>query len=284
MLRLDPVPTPAELISFYPKPYWQSAEQSSQQSAVTALEQNYRRLVAWDHIAFLDKAATHSKPAEGRAPLVMDVGCGGGLLLSMMRERGHRVLGLDFSLDAAAIAWRENLVPAVCGSLVPAPLPDASVSTLSMFHLLEHLYEPQRYLEEAHRLLAPGGCLVVQVPNADSWTALLFGESWNGYDVPRHLQNFRLRDLEILLDQCGFAVVRVKHFSLRDNPAGFAISLAPSLDPMARKVWNPTEAPAERFWKNLAHLALIGLALPFSALEALCRAGSTVMVEARKKA
>ena len=64
----------------------------------------------------------------------------------------------------------------------------------------------------------------------------MFGEHWNGVDVPRHLVNYRQRDLEHLLEHCGFEVVRRKHFSLRDNPAGFASSIAPGLDPMARRV------------------------------------------------
>lgn len=280
LLRLDPVPDPQELAQYYPKTYWQS----DGQNPVSALEQSYRRLVAWDHVAFLEKAIEDSEAPKGSRKLVVDVGCGGGLLLRMLQERGHKTVGIDFSLDAAAIAWKENRVPALCASLAKPPLREGSVSVLSMFHVLEHLYEPQSYLESAHRLLGEGGRLVVQVPNAGSWTATLFGENWNGYDVPRHLYNFRRKDLEVLLDRSGFAPVRVKHFSLRDNPAGFAISLAPSLDPMARKVWNPSETTSQRLAKNLAHLALIGLALPISMLEAACGAGSTLMIEARKKA
>jgi SAM-dependent methyltransferase len=276
LIRLFPRPKPEELSQYYPSGYWHSDEGGS----ITALEEFYRRLVSLDHVRFLEQAIR----AAGSTPgLVMDVGCGGGLLLRLLRERGHRVLGLDFSLDAASIAWKQNGVPAFCGTLSQPPLPDASCSVLSMFHVLEHLYEPQSYLNVAHRLLRDDGRLVVQVPNAESWQFLLFGASWNGIDVPRHLWNFRLRDIYVLLDQCGFEPVRTKHFSLRDNPAGFSISLAPGLDPMARRVRKVPETSPQRLAKNLGHLGLMLLALPFSAVEALCRAGSTVMVEARKK-
>jgi SAM-dependent methyltransferase len=219
----------------------------------------------------------------GGEGLVMDVGCGGALLLRMLKERGHKVLGSDFSLDAAAIAWGQNGVPAFCGTLTQAPLREESVSVLSMFHVLEHLYKPDEYLAAAHRLLKPGGRLVIQVPNAASWQFLIFGESWNGIDVPRHLHNFKLNDLNVLLDKCGFEPVRTKHFSLRDNPAGYSISIAPGLDPMARRIRKIAETPVQRLIKNLVHLGLMVAALPVSAVEALCRAGSTVMVEARKK-
>jgi SAM-dependent methyltransferase len=279
LIRLSPAPTPAELSTYYPSNYWHADEGGK----ITAIEEFYRRTVLQDHARFLQQAVENAKAAAGRAPLLMDVGCGGGLLLRLMQERGHRVMGMDFSLDAASIAWRQNHVPAICASLPQPPLPEASVTVLSMFHVLEHLYEPQTYLETAHRLLAPEGRLVIQVPNAASWQFLLFGEKWNGIDVPRHIHNFKLRDLEVLLDRCGFVPVRTKHFSLRDNPAGFAISIAPSLDPMARRVRKLVEGPAERLLKNVAHLALIVGAIPFSFFEAICNAGSTIMIEARKK-
>jgi hypothetical protein len=136
----------------------------------------------------------------------------------------------------------------------------------------------------AHRLIKPGGRLIVQVPNASCWQFLLLGENWNGVDIPRHLINYRANDLEILLDRCGFEVTRTKFFSLRDNPAGLASSLAPGLDPMARRIRGVEESPRKRVAKDLVYLALVMLSVPFTLLEAACHAGSTVMVEARKKA
>ncbi len=214
----------------------------------------------------------------------MDVGCGGGLFLEMLRERCRRpVAGLDFSLDAAHVAWRRSGVPAVCATLSRAPFAPGGCAAITMFHVLEHLYDPASYLDAAHQLLRPEGRLILQVPNAACWQFLLFGERWNGIDVPRHLIDFRLSDIETLLDHCGFEMVRTKHFSLRDNPAGMATSLAPLLDPMARRLREIRETPGRRLWKDLLYAALVASCLPFTILEAACRAGSTVMVEARKK-
>src|SRR5262249_32004814 len=110
----------------------------------------------------------------------------------------------------------------------------------------------------------------------------LLGASWNGVDVPRHLYDFRPADLERMLDACGFKVPRRKYFSLRDNPAGLATSLAPGLDPMARRLPQSKEGPRERLAKDLLYGALVMASLPFTALEAACRAGSTIMIEAKK--
>jgi len=275
LLRLDPTPLPEELKRYYPDNYWFAPGES----AAGRLEETYRRLVLRDHVRFVTRALAGS---TARGPL-LDVGCGGGLFLGMMRQRGRRVVGLDFSREAAGIAWRRQQVPALSGDLECAPLRAGSFAGLTMFHVMEHLYDPRAYLAAARELLAPDGRLVVQVPNAASWQAQLLGRAWNGADIPRHLTGFRGRDLEKMMQSAGFEVLRRKYFSLRDNPAGLASSLAPSLDPMARRVRRVAETTGVRLLKDLAYFALVLASLPFALLEAACGAGSTVMIEARKR-
>lgn len=276
LIRLHPQPSPLELHDYYPPRYWFVPEGH----AADRLEQWYRRFVLRDHLHFVERALTESDE-EG---LVLDVGCGGGLFLQMLAERRKvRVIGLDFSLDAANVAWRRAGVPAVCATLSRPPFAPGSCAAVTMFHVLEHLYDPASYLDAAHQLLRPDGRLILQVPNAACWQFLLLGERWNGIDVPRHLIDFRLSDIETLLDHTGFEVLRSKHFSLRDNPAGLATSFAPRLDPMARRLRQIEETPRQRLFKDLVYFALLAACLPFTLFEAACRAGSTVMVEARKK-
>lgn len=280
LIRLNPQPPPEDLHLYYPTQYWFSPEAT----AAAQLEQLYRRLVLGDHLRFVERAIEES---EQDGP-VLDVGCGGGLFLQLLRERGHTgnarpFVGLDFSLDAASAAWRTGKVGVACGSLTQAPFQAGSCAAITMFHVLEHLHDPASYLEAAHRLLAPEGRLVVQVPNAACWQFLLFGERWNGIDVPRHLIDFRASDLDQLLDMCGFEVLRHKYFSLRDNPAGMATSIAPQLDPMSRRLRKVDDSDRTRLLKDLAYMGLVVASLPFTILEAACRAGSTVMVEAKKK-
>jgi 2-polyprenyl-3-methyl-5-hydroxy-6-metoxy-1,4-benzoquinol methylase len=273
LLRLDPQPSADELHQYYPENYWFAADQS----AASRLEEAYRRLVLRDHLRFVTEAL-----AAAPAGPLLDIGCGGGLFLGMMRERGVRVVGLDFSREAAAIAWSRQQVPAVCGMLEHSPLRPRSFAAATLFHVLEHLPDPRSYLAAAHHLLAGGGRLIVQVPNAACWQFGLLGRAWNGVDVPRHLYDFRDSDVERLIASCGFEVVRRKYFSLRDNPAGLASSLAPSLDPMARRVRRVAESSTVRLARDLVYFALTLAALPLTLLEAACGAGSTVMIEARK--
>jgi SAM-dependent methyltransferase len=273
LIRLEPRPSLQELKTYYPDLYWYLPE-----GKVGRLAESYRRFVLRDHLRFVKQAVANSD----QTGYVVDVGCGNGLLLHMLPYK--KVLGLDLSPKAVSVAWLRNGVPGVCADLIDAPLPPASCSVVSAFHLIEHLSDPVGFLQAARDLLTPGGRLVVQVPNVSCWQFMLFGEKWNGLDVPRHLFNYRQRDLQSLLEYCGFEVVRRKHFSLRDNPAGLATTLAPGLDPMARRIRQIKEGPLKRLFKDGLYFGLILLALPFTILGAACRAGSTIMIEARKRA
>jgi SAM-dependent methyltransferase len=284
LIRMHPWPDPAELHAYYPQTYWFTAEAD----AAGQLEETYRRFVLRDHVHFVVGALKSLRGTGSDPGPVLDVGCGGGLFPRLLTERGYRALGIDYSSQAARVAWSRNRVPVACGELPAAPFAPRTFAAITMFHVLEHLYDPASYLNAAHHLLRPGGKLIVQVPNAASWQFLMFGENWNGLDVPRHLVDFRVRDLDRLLEGSGFELVRHKHFSLRDNPAGLATSIAPGLDPMARRVRRASqqgdgESAGARLFKDLVYLALVIAAVPATALEAACRAGSTIMIEARKK-
>jgi SAM-dependent methyltransferase len=274
LIRLHPWPEPSDLRLYYPETYWFAP----QPGAASSLEEWYRRFVLRDHVSFVASALERA----GSGP-VLDVGCGGALFGRLLRERGLSCMGLDLSWQAATVGWKHNGVPVMVGDFAHAPLPQDSFAAVTMFHVLEHLYDAASYLQAAARCLRPDGRLIVQVPNADCWQFVLLGEAWNGVDVPRHLVDYKTADLDAVLHSAGFEVVRHKFFSLRDNPAGLASSLAPALDPMARRIRRPGEGGRTRLFKDLLYFALVVSALPFTLLEAACRAGSTVMIEARRK-
>jgi SAM-dependent methyltransferase len=272
LLRLDPKPPPGELATFYPDTYWWEEAPS----AAGRLAEIYRQFVLGDHVRFVAHAIRGPEP-------MLDVGCGGGSFLHAIRKHGRPVYGSDISPKAARTAYARYEISTACASLPRLPFRDGSFSVVTMFHVLEHLPDPMAALEAAWRLLAPGGRLVVQVPNAACWQMLLLGERWSGLDIPRHLIDFRAEDLEGLLEHCGFEVRRRKFFSLRDNPAGLATSLCPSLDPVARKVRRVRESAGGEMLKNLLYFALVVASAPLTMLEAAGSAGSTIMVEAARR-
>ena len=96
LIRLDPRPTPEQLLKYYPEKYWYAPDKSF----ASRMEQIYRRFVVRDHVNFVSRAIRDS----GERGLVLDVGCGGGLFLRLLREQGLPVLGLETSMEAAELA------------------------------------------------------------------------------------------------------------------------------------------------------------------------------------
>jgi len=274
-MRLHPQPSREELRTSSPGDPWLAPGSG----LADRLEQALRRLALCDHVSLVRRALRES----GETGPVLVVSGGSGTLVQMLRQEGVAVLSLDPAVEAASWCWRRGGVPSMCGRLGQAPLPPESCAVVTLFHVLEHLPDPYVGVDSARKLLRPQGRLIVQAPNAACWQFLLLGENWSGLDVPRHLVDFRARDLEALLDSCGFQVLRRKYFSLCDNPTGFATSLAPWLDPTVRMVRRLAESPRKKLLKNLAYLALVMAALPFTVVEAACQAGSTFLVEACKQ-
>src|SRR5205823_1209681 len=140
---------------------------------------------------------------EGR---LLDFGCGGGSYLERMARQGWRVTGVDAS-PAAVNRIRNDLgLNAHVGSLPHARLHAESFDVVTMWHSLEHVHDPLDVLRQARRLLAPGGKLVVAVPNIDSLPFRWFGHAWYGLDLPRHLTHFSAWTLKLMLQRAGFGV------------------------------------------------------------------------------
>lgn len=271
-LHLSPRPAGEELASYYPAGYWWNSGKEG--GLARRLEGIYRAAVLRDHVAFLRRAVG---PPPAR---ILDVGCGSGDLLAAMRRLGYSVVGMDASVPALAAAEHQG-VAAVLGDYHSSPLPPASFDAVCMYHFLEHVPDPAGALEFSRAVLRGGGRLIAQVPNASSWQLAMLGSRWSGLDVPRHLVDFRASDLEKLVTAAGFRVVRHKHFSLRDNPAALATSLAPGLEPVSRRV-RRRESTARRLALDLAYFALVVAALPFAVVEAAAGCGATIMIEAVK--
>ena len=130
---------------------------------------------------------------------LLDVGCStGDFVWEMGQQPGWLALGIDISQAAASYAHAQAGVAAAVAVLHPAPFADGAFDAITMWNVFEHLYDPRAVLSEAARLLRPGGVLVITHPNVASLDRRLFGATWIGYELPRHLYLYTaalLRDL-----------------------------------------------------------------------------------------
>lgn len=148
-------------------------------------------------------------PWHGQGRL-LDFGCGGGSFLERMASQGWSVTGIDSSPVAVATVRRQLGLNALVGSLPHAELEPGSFDVITMWHSLEHVHRPMAALEAAHELLAPGGQLLVAVPNIASLPFKWFGPSWFALDVPRHLTHFTPITLTKMLELARFRSIHIR--------------------------------------------------------------------------
>ncbi len=148
---------------------------------------------------------------------VLDVGCGKPSFLKLLNEKtGCRAKGIDFSDEG----WRQE--PELYRNLELEvaefrDLPDDRLFDLiTMWHYLEHDYDPRASLEKMRRMTAPRGRLAIEVPNYDSWTRALQGPHWEGYHTPRHTAVYSPVTLRRLLTASGWRVERIYPFGTLD--------------------------------------------------------------------
>ncbi len=142
---------------------------------------------------------------------LLDVGCAtGDFLAAMQRKPGWSVCGVEINDHAAAIARRQHGLEVFSGTLEQAAFEAGVFDAVTLWDVFEHLHDPRATLREIHRLLRPGGALVIRVPNLDSWDARLFGPVWAGLDAPRHTYVFSRSSLKRMLAAEGFHILRMR--------------------------------------------------------------------------
>jgi len=101
--------------------------------------------------------------------VLVDLGCGGGLLATHVADKGYQHIGVDLVSSALAEAARHGVVP-LRADVRAVPLRDGCADVVSAGELLEHVRDPRAVLAEACRLLRPGGVLVLDTIAA-TWLA-----------------------------------------------------------------------------------------------------------------
>ena len=278
--RLEPIPDVDAVQRFYPDEYYGEPG--------TKFQPLIERLVRWvggRHVAFL----LRSLPPGAR---VLDVGCGRGVVLGALADRGIEVHGVEISCEATRGA-DPRVEIRIAPRLAEAAYPADFFDEVLIWHVLEHVHDPRGTLEEVHRILRPGGHLVVAVPNLSSLQARLSGAAWFHLDLPRHLYHFPLSALQRLLRSLGFEVLSEHHFSLRQNPFGWVQSLLNGIGLFPRNALYtllhrrragtpPPFAGSTRVVLRLLLVLLAPPALAASLLGAALRCGATVHVVARR--
>ena len=142
-------------------------------------------------------------------PRLLDVGCGYGGFVSLMRDRGWDAEGVDPSPVTVHAASAKG-IPVRLGTLDEFTDSGVAYRAITMFYVLEHLFDPMSALRKVFALLEPSGVLLLRVPDTTPIVRLLspFGLGNGLYDPPFHLFDFPPRVLTRMLAEAGFGKVR----------------------------------------------------------------------------
>jgi SAM-dependent methyltransferase len=123
------------------------------------------------------------------------------------------------------------------GDVLAAPFAPGRFDVVTALHVLEHVPDPVRLVRRMVEWLAPGGLLIIEVPNAAGLGARLFQGAWVGLELPRHLSHFSPETLRNAVWRGGGAVSWCWQ---RAKPRHYVWSLRYWLE--------------DRGWSRLAHL------------------------------
>lgn len=198
----NPMYSESELSAFYPSDYYSFVDRFS-------LDQNNSFRGRLRSIVLGPDIHCTKDPKFERPGRMLDVGCGSGWFMAKMREQGWDVKGVEPSAAAARLGRSEKGLDIFAGSLLAASFPSKSFDYVRFNHSFEHMANPNEILDEAHRILADNGKLMIGVPNRASLNARIFGPYWWHLALPVHTFAYSTQPLSKLLSDHEFRVEKV---------------------------------------------------------------------------
>ncbi len=149
--------------------------------------------------------AKYAKPA-GK---LLDVGAAAGFFCECAKEMGWEAQGVEPSRWLSEWGKKNFGLTIKVGTLDDAEFDESTFDVLTMWDSIEHMPNPVKALESAHRCMKTGGILVINTPNIGSLWARLLRQKW-WFLLSHHLYYFTPQTLTAALNKCGFEVIAIR--------------------------------------------------------------------------
>lgn len=141
--------------------------------------------------------------------LLLDFGCGRGEFMSLMRNAGWQVEGVEVDKESVEYC-KKNGFKVKNISINKINIETNKYDAISIKHVIEHVQDFPKLMNVVKNALKIDGKVYITTPNNESLLHKLFNENWFGLEVPRHLHIFNKKNLKITMENAGFDNIKIK--------------------------------------------------------------------------
>ena len=170
------------------------------------------------------KVKSWVKSFKGKNYSALEIGCGDGFVLSILKNMGWKVLGVE--RDEKSVNHARNMQGIdVMSAPISENVFEKNFDLIVLFQVLEHVDRPVVLLNKCKKMLKTNGKMIISVPNIESWQAKLTKQNWMHLDVPRHLNHFTKDSLNFYLDKLNLSIDSISYQSFEHDIYGWIQSL-----------------------------------------------------------
>ena len=184
-----------DMLETFPQPkveeldlYYQSSDYISHTDAKKSIVDKVYQIVKKFALNKKLKLINSFKTSEKN---LLDIGCGTGDFLAICKINGWNVVGVEPNENARNLT--KSKINKKSDSTIFKDINELELEkfdVITLWHVLEHVPNLEKYILKLKSLLKPNGVLVVAVPNFKSYDAFYYKQFWAAFDVPRHLWHF----------------------------------------------------------------------------------------------
>ncbi len=208
LVFVDPIPVKEVLARHYPSNKYYSYQDEDSTSIFHILRSylvnHYHNPTFLSRLFSFLVSNVPAMPTQKKGK-ILDVGCGTGDTLILLKKLGWDVFGLEIDKNAITVAKKRGLKNVSLGSFEEInTYEDNYFDVIRLYHVIEHVDDPELCIKLIYRKLKPGGEIILGTPNVDSITSFVFRKFWYNLDIPRHLFLFYPTTLRNLIKKENF--------------------------------------------------------------------------------
>jgi len=205
LIRANEIYSDKKLASLYQHNYYFGKEYSNYINDRPALEKNFK-----ERINYLKKNKYLYEESN-----VIEIGSAYGFFLNLMKMECKSIIGFDVTKEGVKYSIDNFNVNAICGNFLDYK--GKGVDLICMWDVIEHLSNPDAFIEKISKTLLPGGKLIFTTGDISSLLARMQKSNWRMIHPPTHLYYFDKNTIERLLLKHGLKIVDIKYTVIYRN-------------------------------------------------------------------